>query len=83
MDKTRVVLDPAFIVGEVDRRIFGSFVEHMGRSVHTGIREQAHPAADEHGFRGDVADLAWRSSETDAVGLDDGRAMVGPPEAPR
>ena len=43
--------------GEVDRRIFGSFVEHMGRCVYTGIHEPGHPTADEHGFRGDVADL--------------------------
>jgi len=60
----RIVLDPAFTVGEVDRRIFGSFVEHMGRCVYTGIYEPGHPTADEHGFRGDVADLTREAGVT-------------------
>jgi alpha-N-arabinofuranosidase len=53
----RVVVHPAFRIGEIDRRIFGSFVEHMGRCVYTGIYEPGHPTADADGFRGDVADL--------------------------
>jgi alpha-N-arabinofuranosidase len=52
-----LTLDPAFTVGEVDRRLFGSFVEHMGRCVYTGIYEPGHPTADEAGFRRDVLDL--------------------------
>ena len=109
MQRSRIVLDPAFTVGEVDRRLFGSFVEHMGRCVYTGIHEPGHPTADGHGFRGDVAeltreagvslvrypggnfvsgyrwedgvgpvedrptriDLAWRSVESNAVGLNE------------
>ena len=50
-------LDPAFVVAPVRRRIFGSFVEHMGRCVYTGIYEPGHPTADADGFRGDVLDL--------------------------
>ena len=50
-------LDPAFTVGTVDRRLFGSFVEHMGRCVYTGVYEPGHPTADTRGFRGDVLDL--------------------------
>jgi alpha-N-arabinofuranosidase len=52
-----LVLDPAARVGPVDRRLFGSFVEHMGRCVHTGIFEPGHPDADERGFRRDVLAL--------------------------
>jgi alpha-N-arabinofuranosidase len=52
-----ITLDPAFRVGSVDRRLFGSFVEHMGRCVYTGIYEPGHPTADDLGFRGDVLDL--------------------------
>ncbi|MBR8742956.1 alpha-N-arabinofuranosidase [Nocardiopsis sp. MG754419] len=44
-------------IAPVHRRTFGSFVEHMGRCVHTGIYEPDHPTADPHGFRGDVAAL--------------------------
>jgi alpha-N-arabinofuranosidase len=52
-----LAVDPAFTVAPLDRRIFGSFVEHLGRSVYTGIFEPEHPAADESGFRADVPDL--------------------------
>jgi alpha-N-arabinofuranosidase len=53
----KLSLDPAFRVGTVDPRLFGSFVEHMGRCVYTGIYEPDHPTADPDGFRGDVLDL--------------------------
>ncbi len=53
----KVFLHPAFVVGEIDRRIFGSFVEHMGRCVYTGIYEPTHATADADGFRGDVSAL--------------------------
>jgi len=52
-----LTIDPAFRVADVDPRVFGSFVEHMGRSVYTGIYEPGHPTADADGFRADVADL--------------------------
>ncbi|TDE03397.1 alpha-N-arabinofuranosidase [Jiangella asiatica] len=50
-------LSPERAVAPVNRRTFGSFVEHLGRCVYTGIHEPGHPAADEHGFRRDVLDL--------------------------
>jgi alpha-N-arabinofuranosidase len=50
-------LDPAFRVARVDRRLFGSFVEHMGRCVYGGIYEPDHPEADSAGFRQDVLEL--------------------------
>jgi alpha-N-arabinofuranosidase len=57
MGRAKVRVDPAFTVGPLNRRIFGSFVEHMGRCVYTGIYEPDHPSADPNGFRGDVAEL--------------------------
>ncbi|WP_432118230.1 alpha-N-arabinofuranosidase [Streptomyces sp. bgisy032] len=57
MPTARLTLDPGFRIGAVDRRLFGSFVEHMGRCVYSGIYEPGHPDADEHGFRTDVLDL--------------------------
>ncbi|MFF5426712.1 MULTISPECIES: alpha-N-arabinofuranosidase [unclassified Streptomyces] len=53
----RFTLDPAFTVGEVNPRLFGSFVEHLGRCVYTGVFEPGHPLADEAGLRTDVLDL--------------------------
>ena len=57
MSDVRVVLDPAFRIGQVNRRLFGSFVEHMGRCVYGGIYEPDHPLADETGLRKDVIEL--------------------------
>src|SRR5438128_8584156 len=52
-----MVIDPAFAIAEVDDRLFGSFVEHMGRAVYGGIFEPAHPTATADGWRGDVLEL--------------------------
>ena len=57
MTNARITIDPAFVVGPVRRRTFGSFVEHLGRCVYTGIHEPTHPTADEDGFRQDVIEL--------------------------
>ncbi|WP_084077408.1 alpha-N-arabinofuranosidase [Demequina sp. NBRC 110057] len=54
---TTITLHPDFRIGSVDRRVFGSFVEHLGRCVYTGVYEPGHATADEHGFRGDVVAL--------------------------
>ncbi len=57
MPTARLTADPAFTVAPVPPRLLGSFVEHMGRCVYTGIYEPDHPKADEHGIRQDVAEL--------------------------
>ncbi len=55
--KARVFVHREFPIGEVDAGIFGSFVEHLGRCVYTGLYEPGHPTADENGFRQDVLSL--------------------------
>lgn len=50
-------LDPHHAVAEVNPRIFGSFLEHLGRAVYTGVYEPEHPTADADGLRRDVLDL--------------------------
>ena len=109
MIPARLVIDPHFVVGPINRRLFGSFVEHLGRCVYDGIYEPGHATADEHGYRSDVIelvrelgvsairypggnfvsgyrwedgigpvqdrprrlDLAWHSTETNQVGIDE------------
>jgi alpha-L-arabinofuranosidase len=104
-----LTVDPASLVADIDPRLYGSFVEHMGRCVYDGIYEPKHPEANKAGFRSDVADLvreldvpvirypggnfvsgynwedgigpiedrptrldlAWRSLETNQVGVDE------------
>jgi len=55
--KATVTAHAQFIVAEIDPRLYGSFIEHLGRAVYTGIYEPGHPTADENGMRGDVMDL--------------------------
>ena len=107
MKKAKIVLDKDYIISSIDSRIYGSFIEHLGRAVYGGIYEPGHPQADEQGFRRDVLemvrklnvpvvrypggnfvsgfnwedsvgpadrrpkrlDLAWFTTETNAVGL--------------
>ena len=57
MKKATIRLDREFRIGEVDKRLFGSFIEHLGRAVYGGIYEPDHPEADEQGFRKDVIRL--------------------------
>ena len=57
MKKAKMVLDKEFHVGEVDYRVYGSFIEHLGRAVYGGIYEPGHPSANEDGFRMDVVEL--------------------------
>lgn len=57
MKNAKLILDKAFTVAQVDKRIYGSFIEHLGRAVYGGIYQPDHFLADEHGFRKDVIDL--------------------------
>ncbi|MFY9356567.1 MAG: alpha-N-arabinofuranosidase, partial [Defluviitoga tunisiensis] len=57
MKKAKMYIDKNYIIDKVDNRLFGSFIEHLGRAVYTGIYEPGHPKSDEKGFRKDVIDL--------------------------
>ena len=55
--KAKMTIAKELKVGDIDRRMFGSFVEHLGRAVYGGIYEPGHETADEDGFRTDVIKL--------------------------
>lgn len=52
-----LILDKDFAIARVDERLYGSFIEHLGRSVYGGIYDPGNPRADEHGFRQDVMEM--------------------------
>ncbi len=62
--KAQLTLHRDFTIAETDPRLFGSFVEHLGRAVYGGIFEPGHPRADSRGFRQDVAELVRELSVT-------------------
>ena len=107
--RAKISVNKNDIIDKIDRRIYGSFIEHLGRAVYNGIYEPSHESADECGFRGDVLsyvrelnvpivrypggnfvsgynwedgigdkslrpkklDLAWLTTETNEVGIDE------------
>lgn len=52
--KSTMIIDKDFRLAEVDPRIYGSFIEHLGRAVYGGIYDPGHPTADQNGFRNDA-----------------------------
>ncbi len=54
MKKATCIVNKHFKIADIDQRLYGSFIEHMGRAVYTGIYQPEHPNADEEGFRQDV-----------------------------
>ncbi|MEP7239350.1 MAG: alpha-N-arabinofuranosidase [Devosia sp.] len=46
-----------YTISAIDDRLYGAFLEHLGRAIYTGIYEPGHPTADANGMRGDVAGL--------------------------
>ena len=64
MRKVSVVLKADAVIGETDPRLFGAFVEHLGRCVYGGIYEPGHKTADKQGFRHDVLALVHELAPT-------------------
>lgn len=60
MKKASMTLDKAYTISRIDPRIYGSFIEHLGRAVYGGIYEPDHPTSDELGFRQDVLEMVRR-----------------------
>src|SRR5574338_282697 len=56
MQTTKITLQKDFQIGAVDPRVFGGFLEHMGRAVYEGVYDPESSHADEHGHRLDVLD---------------------------
>jgi alpha-N-arabinofuranosidase len=57
LDKASITLHKQFAIGNVDPRLFGGFIEHLGRAIYEGIYEPGHPCSDSNGFRQDVIEL--------------------------
>src|SRR5215471_16908135 len=50
----RVYLDTRRTISPIDRNLFGSFLEHLGRAIYEGIYEPGSRLSDSSGFRKDV-----------------------------
>ena len=54
---SRIAIAPSRPLGVIDRKVFGGFVEHVGRCIYGGLYEEGSPLSDERGFRTDVLGL--------------------------
>jgi alpha-N-arabinofuranosidase len=52
----RAAINRARVRADLDRRLLGSFLEHLGRAIYTGVYQPDSPLADDNGFRSDVID---------------------------
>ena len=76
MDRTTLILHTQFPIGEVSPLIFGGFLEHLGRSIYTGVYDPASAHADADGMRRDVID-ALRELEMTIVRYPGGNFASG------
>lgn len=76
MKKAKMTIDRSFQVSVIDRRIFGSFIEHLGRAVYDGIYQPGNPHSDADGFRTDVLELV-RELEVPIVRYPGGNFVSG------
>jgi alpha-L-arabinofuranosidase len=60
MTKAELILDQDYLIARVDERLYGSFIEHLGRAVYGGIYDPGSPKSDESGFRQDVIEMIKR-----------------------
>jgi len=51
---TRVYLDTRRWIAPIERNLFGSFLEHLGRAIYEGIYDPGSKLSDSNGFRKDV-----------------------------
>jgi alpha-N-arabinofuranosidase len=51
---SRISIDAGRIRARLDRRLFGSFLEHLGRAVYGGVFDPGSPRSDASGFRTDL-----------------------------
>ena len=57
MKKAQIIIDKYFLTGKTDKRIFGSFIEQLGRAVYEGIYQEGSALSDEQGLRKDTLTL--------------------------
>src|SRR5260370_9569389 len=53
-EPVRIYVDSKRTIAPIDRNLFGSFLEHLGRAIYEGISDPGSKLSDSNGFRKDV-----------------------------
>lgn len=72
----RIKIDIERQKGEIDKNIYGNFVEHLGRCIYGGLYEPGSPLSDEKGYRRDVLE-GTRALNTSVVRWPGGNFVSG------
>lgn len=56
--RARIKIDTERAISDIDPKLYGNFLEHLGRCIEGGVFEEGSPLSDSHGFRQDVFDAA-------------------------
>src|SRR5438132_11605663 len=62
--KARIKIDTERVIGEIDPKLYGNFIEHLGRCIDGGIFEERSSLSDASGFRKDVLEAARKLNVT-------------------
>lgn len=62
--RARVKIDTERTIGEIDQKIYGNFIEHLGRCIDGGVFEEGSKLSDANGFRRDVMDAVRKLNVT-------------------
>ncbi len=55
--RASVIANRDYKIATIDDRLYGAFLEHLGRAIYTGIYEPDHKSADANGMRKDVIEF--------------------------
>ena len=56
--RAQIKIDTGRVISEIDNKIYGNFLEHLGRCIDGGVFDERNPRSDANGFRQDVFDAA-------------------------
>ena len=56
--RARIKIDTERVISDIDPKIYGNFLEHLGRCIEGGVFEEGSKLSDSPGFRKDVFDAA-------------------------
>jgi alpha-N-arabinofuranosidase len=62
--RARIKIDTERVIGDIDPKIYGNFIEHLGRCIEGGVFDEGSPLSDADGFRRDVLDAAKKLNVT-------------------
>jgi alpha-N-arabinofuranosidase len=54
--RAHIKIDSERVIDDIDPKIYGNFVEHLGRCIEGGIFDEGSPQSDANGYRRDVLD---------------------------